>query len=556
MNIRSIGIIGGTNGIGKAFAEYLEASAENSLYSVYVSGRQTETTNQWIVENCDLVIFSVPIQATIRVIEEMLPFSQKDQIWADFTSIKLGVVEVMKKSEAHVVGLHPLFGPMRDIGGHKVFYCPERIGPSELRAVFEVFEKFTMIEKSATEHDQLMGVIQNVSHMSDLVMGATLRSLGVDMKEVQEFASASYKLKLEVMGRMFFQSPELYAGIATENRYGADFVQQFCKDSERINQMIQSENSEALVREFQGISDYLGADFCKRSFDRSQRFMKSYRVKSPDVSSRSVAEFGVFGEPFSHTDEVSYRFGRTDFSGVRYFSSISDLVEAVDRGEVEEGIVPVENSVYGTVVETLDSLFAANQVYVQGMVEQDISQNLLGIPGTKLSDIKKIYSHPQALGQSKNWIVLNLEAPDRVPKNSTAHAAKYIAEQNNYSEVCIGSKGLSEAYGLSVLAPDIQAAENRTKFLQVSGRAGQDGEQGVSFVIWFSDDHTGALVELLQYFQQNDINLSRLDSRRLQKEKIGRYAFFFDAEISAVNFLAKRSEIEALVAGLKFLGSW
>src|SRR5208283_3092649 len=118
------GIIGGTGKMGKLFAPVFERAG----YEVTVSGRSTTVTNAEIAETCDLVVVSVPIRDTVRIIGEIAPLLGKDQVLCDFTSLKVAPVAAMLKSEAQVIGLHPMFGPtVSSIARQTIIMCPARI---------------------------------------------------------------------------------------------------------------------------------------------------------------------------------------------------------------------------------------------------------------------------------------------------------------------------------------------------------------------------------------------------------------------------------------------
>ena len=571
MKIQSIGIIGGTHGIGAAFAAYFSKSGEERSggageREVMVSGRNTKITNKEIVQSCDLVIFAVPISATQAVMDEMIEFSRKDQIWADFTSVKTPFVEKMCKSCAQVIGMHPLFGPMRDIRGHKIFVCPERITDESFESVKALFSEFELIEKTSEEHDLLMGVVQNVSHFSDFVMGETLRRIGMDMEEIIQYSTPSYQLKLEVMGRMFDQSSDLYASIATQNPKGDAFSRIFAEVSEEFHQFVREQKAEELRSSFEGITDYLGAEFCKDAHQHSQRFMHLY---APEVITKSEGPFDVaiFGDRYSHTDEASGVFlkkiqdatsNKEQSPSVGYFFNIFEVFEAVKESRVEYGIVPYENSTQGSVFDTLDGLFNHDQVKIVDLIERDISQHLLGLPGAKLSEIHKIYSHPQALAQSKDWIVKNLQDVELINASSTTQAAQSILQESNPYLGAIGSQMLGSGLGLEILQKDMQESGNRTKFLLIKRIDIKElkGDQGVSFSVWFKKDQAGSLAAVLNFLAEHQINLTKLDSRRASESKYGGYWFFMDAEIGIEDFRSYLPKLKKIVGGVKVLGSW
>ncbi|MDH3324647.1 MAG: prephenate dehydrogenase/arogenate dehydrogenase family protein, partial [Candidatus Peregrinibacteria bacterium] len=259
MKIKKIGIIGGTHGIGQSFAKYFSKKFKDKI-TIYVSGRKTKITNKFIVQNCDLVIFSVPIFATEKVITEMSEFSKKGQIWTDFTSIKQIPINAMLKSKAQVCGLHPMFGPKKNITGDKIVFCPERISAKNLEQLKNIFEDFEIVTSNPTEHDKAMQIVQGISHFSDLVTGGAIKNSKISSSKLIKFSSPSYKLKFEVLGRMFAQNPDLYAQIIIENHQA---VETYFRTLTELKTLIDKKDNKALSKEFSNIANFLGKEFCE-----------------------------------------------------------------------------------------------------------------------------------------------------------------------------------------------------------------------------------------------------------------------------------------------------
>ena len=130
------GIIGGTGKMGRLFGPVFERAG----YEVLVSGRSTPLTNSRLAEQCDLVIVSVPIRDTVRVIEEIAPVLTQNQILCDLTSLKVAPVAAMMKSEAQVIGLHPLFGPTVPSLLHQtIVVCPARATEDAVSSLLAIF---------------------------------------------------------------------------------------------------------------------------------------------------------------------------------------------------------------------------------------------------------------------------------------------------------------------------------------------------------------------------------------------------------------------------------
>ncbi len=205
--------------------------------------------------------------------------------------------------------------------------------------------------------------------------------------------------------------------------------------------------------------------------------------------------------------------------------TFEDIFKAVASGEVDYGFAPIENSQTGAIGETY-SLLRKYGCYIAGRTELDIRQCLLAKNGTTLKDIRRVYSHPEALSQCRKFLqVHNFE---EIPKCNTAVAAQLVAEEQDDKTAAIASLHAAASYGLQVLQEDIMdTKENRTSFIILS-KAPQYDKNSTHVSITFSTAHrSGALCEALLPFMSFNINLARIESR---PDNDGRYRFFADLE--------------------------
>ena len=225
------GIIGGTGRMGRLFARVFEQAG----YEVLVSGRKTDITASDIAAQCDLVIVSVPIRETIRVIGEIAPLMKPDQLLCDFTSLKVKPVEAMLKSKADVIGLHPMFGPtVKTIRNQTIIVCPARADTARVAELVALFENQGAVCTIATpeEHDRTVAVVQGLTHFVTLCVADTVRRLGVDLHKTGKFESPVYQIELSLVGRLLSQDPALYADILQQNPYVPE-VLDACQDAVR-----------------------------------------------------------------------------------------------------------------------------------------------------------------------------------------------------------------------------------------------------------------------------------------------------------------------------------
>ena len=202
---------------------------------------------------------------------------------------------------------------------------------------------------------------------------------------------------------------------------------------------------------------------------------------------------------------------------LRPHGSIVEVLRAAERGDVTYGFAAIENMIEGSVNATLDTLaFDAAELLIQREVVMNISLNLLVHPGVALSDIAHVRSYPVAYAQCRRYLTDQLGHAAIEATNSTADAARELAESERRDTAAIAPKRAGEVYGLEVLATDIEDhPENQTRFVLVGrdGVTAPSGHDKTSILIYQREDAPGSLVGILQEFAARSINLTRLESR-------------------------------------------
>ena len=191
---------------------------------------------------------------------------------------------------------------------------------------------------------------------------------------------------------------------------------------------------------------------------------------------RRVSYLGPEG---TYTEEAS-RFWFQNGEELIPEETVQDAIADVTSGKADYAVIPQENTLGGAVVNYVDALIAEENVYVVGEVILPISQTLMGIPGTALSDIRTVCSHVQGLTQSAQWRTEHLPDAETREMASTAAAASYVAEQKDPSVAAIAAPGAAPLYGLEVLAENVQITDaNKTRFyvLASSRLKGEAGTQ-------------------------------------------------------------------------------
>jgi prephenate dehydratase len=240
--------------------------------------------------------------------------------------------------------------------------------------------------------------------------------------------------------------------------------------------------------------------------------------------------------------------------------SIPEVIVGVERGEADLGVVPIENSIEGSVNATLDTLAFDTDpdVVIQRELVLAIDLNLVARSGTELTDVRQVVSHPHASAQCREWLARKLPGVEVVAANSTAEAAQGISRSKRAGRAAISTALAANLYGLEVLAADVEDhPENQTRFVLLGrGIPAPTGHDKTSLVCFQSQDRPGSLLSILQEFAARAINLSKLESRPT-KRGLGQYCFFIDCEGHVADeVVADALRNLAAKQSVKFLGSY
>lgn len=239
--------------------------------------------------------------------------------------------------------------------------------------------------------------------------------------------------------------------------------------------------------------------------------------------------------------------------------SVPDVVAAVERGEADVGIVPIENSIEGSVALTLDVLTFETDLLIQREVDLPVSLNLCVRPGVTLAEVRRVVTIPIAAAQCRTWLARKLPDATVVPSASTSDAARGVARSRRGGAAAICTRRAAERYGLEVLAAEIEDhPENRTRFVVLGrGIPAPTGHDKTSVVCFQRHDRPGSLLAILQEFAARSVNLTKLESRPT-KRSLGDYCFVIDCEGHIADELVADClrALAAKQARVKFLGSY
>lgn len=263
----TVGIIGGTGHMGQWFKKFFE----KNKCKVLIASRKTKLTLKECASKSDVVIISVPIDVTIKIIKEVAPFVREDALLMDFTSLKKEPVEAMlKHSKSAVIGAHPVFGPsVKTIKNQTIVLCPAR--PKKwLSWLRNILEKNGALVRITTpgKHDKMMSIIQGVTHFSTICVAHTLKKLGIDVEESLHYTSPIYKLRMDMVGRLLNQDPTLYADIEMLNPENKKAMEEYIRSTRELIGIIKRKDRGEFIKFFKEGADFLG-DFKQEATEYS-----------------------------------------------------------------------------------------------------------------------------------------------------------------------------------------------------------------------------------------------------------------------------------------------
>lgn len=235
--------------------------------------------------------------------------------------------------------------------------------------------------------------------------------------------------------------------------------------------------------------------------------------------------------------------------------TVSDCAEMVEDGKADLAVVPLENSLEGSVPETLDVLTTSFQLSIVAELVLQIRHNLLSME-QDVHDVMRVYSHPHALAQCRQFLRQALPGAQLIPALSTAEAAAIVAREGA-GTAAVGSRGAADRYGLHALAEGIEDRSSHTRFIVLAKDKEIFGEPQRTSVLFAVKNEAGCLFRVLQAFADQQVNLTRIESRPA-KSQLGDYIFFVDLdgrpEETNVKAALRKAAQEAVM--LKLLGTY
>ncbi|HII14885.1 MAG TPA: prephenate dehydrogenase/arogenate dehydrogenase family protein [Nanoarchaeota archaeon] len=262
-----IAIIGGKGQMGKMFAEAFKKKG----CEVILTGRRGNNIDA--AKKADIIIVSVPIRETVKVIEEIASHIKEDALLTDFTSIKVKPMDAMKTAKCGILGGHPLFDSTVGFKSQNFILCPlKENNNSKWYRLFLKSLGLNIIELSAEEHDKNMAVIQGLTHISNISLGYALKKLGYNLDMGEKLSSPVYLLRLYTAGRILAQDEKLYSDIEMENPYSKETAKAYLEAVKEIESAVEKGSKSEFERIFTESRQYFG-DKCKKARDLTGRVL-------------------------------------------------------------------------------------------------------------------------------------------------------------------------------------------------------------------------------------------------------------------------------------------
>lgn len=272
----------------------------------------------------------------------------------------------------------------------------------------------------------------------------------------------------------------------------------------------------------------------------------------------TITKVGYLGPLGTFTHQAALDFFAKAGTQFIPYDSMPEIFSNIEKDMLNYGIIPFENSLQGTVRETLD-LLIENDLVIYGEIDVRIIQNLISLKEAELSDIRTVFSHPQAFAQTKRWLKSNLPNVKITEVTSTAEAVRRVRKIEDKTYAAIGTEFAARIYELKVLNSNIEDEKsNYTRFLIISKRENPlKTEKMKTSIVFVTKHEPGALYWVLKIFSDANINLSKIESRPRRTGK-WEYIFFmdFEADKNDPNAAKALEQMKANVIWQKILGSF
>ncbi len=290
-------------------------------------------------------------------------------------------------------------------------------------------------------------------------------------------------------------------------------------------------------------------------FEHSQYILHEIEM-GLNTGVKTSPRVGYQGVPGAYGEQATFSYFKGNWSEIIPHDSFEDVFEALNNGTIDYGVVPIENSSAGEVLDTYD-LIKEHSLYIVGEQSTKIEHHLLGLPGAKIESITEVYSHPQGLSQTKNFLKAHPHMRP-VPYINTATACQYVSKLKDPTKAAVASQRAAGLYGLEILKSNIHFNKNNfTRFIILANSMHITDESNKISLVFQTAHTSGSLYNILGHFAYNGLNLLKIQSRPILEKK-WEYYFFADLEgnLQEANVLIALSKIKEQCPYFKILGNY
>ena len=297
-------------------------------------------------------------------------------------------------------------------------------------------------------------------------------------------------------------------------------------------------------------------EFMENLMRVSRKYQEQLLEKPTGSESSQTMQVGCFGEQGSFTHEALERYFAGHTLERHFYSLFEDVIKAVKKGEISYGVLPIENSSTGGITEVYD-LLRKYDCHIVGEKCIKIEQNLLGVPGARLEDIKTVYSHPQGFAQSRDFFA---EYPqmELVPYYNTSKSAELVGSKQDKALAAVAARSAAALYGLEIVAANINYnGNNFTRFVVIANEAEHSSDADKITVVFAVKHEPGSLYRTLGHFYHSGLNLTNLESRPIEGKS---WEYFFHIDLRG-NLAERRvqetmQQLQESCAYCKILGNY
>ncbi|MFN3383519.1 MAG: prephenate dehydratase [Archaeoglobaceae archaeon] len=540
------------------------------------------------LSNFDAIFVCVPMGEIRSAIAHLSAEAKRDALLVDVASVKSVSLPIFERCGFDYLSIHPMFGRDSEVALSNVIVVHE-CGREEERMILNEFIKSGAIltRMDAETHDKAMAKIQGLTHFflfsfadlyESLPFGTQIYS--VFKKLSSRFLSQNWEMcyliqknaererenfvarinalnellkDKENFRRLFFSLKEKMG-----DSWNSELILETCKVTEDFKELEKMRGAIAVI-------DTLILRLIEKRVEIAKKIAEEKRVRGEPIEVREVEEekirtilrktklsplhleeiflrimkltkeeeystigikktVAVLGPKGSFSEEVALRLVGSRLP-LRYCSTTDEVIKLVESGEVDYGIVPIENSVNGTVLPVLDALLS-HEVEVFGETKLEVNNCLVAKRDLKFNEIKVVYSHPQAIAQCMGFINNYLPNADIRYTSSTSDAIRLL---DDFSAAIV-SENAAKLYKLCILRRGIQDLKERnvTRFYVIRKKTGELRGR-ITSLFFAVEDKPGALKNVLEVFYKKGINLRKLESRPA-RTGLGDYIFFVEVE--------------------------